>query len=155
MAGKKLPTNVKKLKNTLRPCRENKSGPEYAVVRPEPPAFLCEVAQQEWSRMSEKLYVLGLITEVDVAALVGYCEAFAMVVEITNLLEKRAEEKGVAFKYLSQTTNGNIIQNQLIGTRNTAFKLMKDFMVEFGMTPSSRTKVTAVKQEKKKGFLDD
>jgi P27 family predicted phage terminase small subunit len=47
-----------------------------------------------------------------------------------------------------ETTNGNMIQNPLVGIVNQSKKHMKDFASEFGMSPVSKARVSAKKQEK-------
>jgi phage terminase small subunit len=41
------------------------------------------------------------------------------------------------------TTNGNAIQNPLIGTANKAASDMVRYAAEFGMTPSARARISA------------
>ena len=40
-----------------------------------------------------------------------------------------------------KTTNGNAIQNPLVGTANKAATDMVRFAAEFGMTPSARSRI--------------
>ena len=41
-----------------------------------------------------------------------------------------------------KTTNGNAVQNPLVGTANRAMHEMMRYATEFGMTPSSRTRLS-------------
>ena len=42
-----------------------------------------------------------------------------------------------------KTSNGNLVQNPLVGTANKAMSEMMRYAVEFGMTPSARSRVDA------------
>ena len=42
-----------------------------------------------------------------------------------------------------KTSKGNFIQNPLIGIANRALDLMHKYLTEFGLTPSSRTRIVA------------
>ena len=56
-------------------------------------------------------------------------------------------------KLTETTSNGNIIQNPLVGIANKSLELMHKYLTEFGMSPSSRTRVSAKKKTgEKKGF---
>ena len=138
---KKLPTKLKLIKGTHRPERENPNEPEYKIEIPDYPAHLSTRGRREWKRMSEVLFNMGLLTEVDMAALSAYCQFYGRWAEAEANLKKT--------DLVIKTKSGNIIQNPYIGIANTAFKLMKDCLTEFGMTPASRSRVSA-KEEKKK-----
>jgi P27 family predicted phage terminase small subunit len=51
-----------------------------------------------------------------------------------------------------KTTNGNIIQSPLVGIANKSLQMMHKFLIEFGMTPSARSKVSVPKGPKKNDF---
>lgn len=44
-----------------------------------------------------------------------------------------------------KTTNGNAIQNPLVGVASTARRDMQRLAAEFGLTPSSRTQIDSGK----------
>jgi P27 family predicted phage terminase small subunit len=50
------------------------------------------------------------------------------------------------------TDKGNEVQNPIIGILNRSIEISHKLATEFGMTPSSRSKVTATKTEKKSKF---
>jgi len=136
MAGRKpLPTKLKMLKGTAQKCRVNPNEPELAPVLPEPPDFLGETAREEWLRKAPVLVRMGVLTEGDDAALAAYCQAFERFVEA----ERKIRQSGLLIK----TTGGNVIQNPLVGVANRAMEIMHKFLTEFGLTPSSRTRVAA------------
>lgn len=136
MAGRKpLPTAIKKLKGTAQRCRTNEKEPRPAVACPEAPSFLGEIALQEWQHKSLLLAKMGVLTEADDTALAAYCVQYERFV--------RAEQALADGVYTEVTTNGNEIAKALVGVSNRAAELMKKFLVEFGLTPSSRTRISA------------
>jgi len=79
------------------------------------------------------LEALGLLTEIDMMPIEAYCVNYAR--------WKDAEEKVAKMGPVVKTTAGNIIQNPFLGVSNTAQKLCYKFAVEFGFTPSSRSRL--------------
>lgn len=142
---KALPTHLKIVKGTDRKDRENKDEPMPNRKIPDPPGHLNDIAKEEHKRMSGVLYNLGLLTEIDGTALAAYCEAYSVWVEACTVRNELGAD------WMTETTmNGNTIQRPIVGIINQARKAMKDFLVEFGMTPASRSKVSAKKSEDKK-----
>ncbi len=163
--GKKpLPTKIKELrggKNTYhRKQNKKEPQPETSDKVPKAPAYLSKVAQAEWRRMAKELHGMGLLTKVDIVALAAYCECFANWVDITVKLQRTGlyikspikrdksqmiDGKMVEGKILS---GGNIVQSPLWAIKNRAELEMRKWMVEFGMTPSSRSNVQATEKKK-------
>lgn len=141
MAGRRpLPTQIKKLKGTAQKCRTNPHEPKLAVSCPEPPEFLGEIGRTEWAHKAPLLAKMGVLTEADNTALAAYCVQYERFV--------RAEKDLSNGIYVDVTTNGNVVQRALVGVSNRAAELMHKFLVEFGMTPSSRTRVSAFLPDK-------
>lgn len=140
MAGRKpLPSNLKSIKGTARKGRENKDEPRPDTHLPSPPEHLSREALVEWGRITEQLYQLGLLTEIDRAALAAYCQTYGRWAQA---------EADIATEGMTvETTNGNIIQSPLVGIANKALELMHKYLTEFGMTPSSRSRVAAKKAD--------
>jgi len=129
--------------------RDDEPRPEARV--PPVPAHLSEPAKAEWERVSFELYRLGLLTSIDRAALAAYCQACADWAEA----EAKLQEFGKVVKspvrtktktlpdgtVVREETGGYPIQSPFLAIRNKALELMHKFMIEFGMTPSARTRV--------------
>ena len=142
MPRKVVPRKLKVIKGTFRSDRANPNEPVYPDQIPEPSDFLNNYGKKEWDRISKDLFNQGLLASVDMAALTGYCQAFGRWAQAEkNLLEE---------DLILTTIQGNYIQNPLIGIANTSMEHMRKFLIEFGMTPSSRSKVSAKKTKKKK-----
>lgn len=119
----------------------NKNEPKPPIARPAPPAFLGETACGEWQRLVDRLADIGLMTDIDVAALAAYCQAYARWVNAEEALARFAERDPVNHGLIIKTSNGNAIQSPLVGAANTAMQLMHKFAIEFGMTPAARTRL--------------
>lgn len=113
---------------------------------PRCPDYLTGEAAACWKRTAGELYDAGLLTVIDRDALALYCTVFA---------RWREAEAMVAKKGLVVVTNvkrddegnviggGNYIQNPWLAVANKALEQMCKLEAEFGMTPSSRTRVKA------------
>ncbi len=140
----KKPTPLKLVEGTYREDRIAKHEPRPKVAIPKPPKHLNAVALEEWERIVKELADNGLMTNLDRAALVAYCEFWAHYVDASEKLAK----KGMVIV----TAAGNVVENPHFSIKKRAAELMHKFLIEFGMTPASRTRVSAplskVKPEK-------
>ncbi|WP_395066171.1 phage terminase small subunit P27 family [Paraburkholderia silvatlantica] len=93
--------------------------------------------------MARELFDLGLLTRVDRAALAAYCMAYERWVKAEQALAKMAERDLLTGGLMIKTTNGNAIQNPLVGTANKAMLVMVRIATEFGMTPAARASIAA------------
>lgn len=146
MRGRKpKPTKLKLIEGNpgRRPLNQDEPKPALEALCPDPPEHLGEVAQQEWRRVSEELHRLGLLTRVDSTALAAYCQSYERWVQAERAIAKVG--------LLTKTTGGNAVQNPLIGIANRSMELMYRFLVEFGMTPSSRSRIRVSKGDEDAG----
>ena len=118
------------------------------LARPAPPAFLCEDAKEEWARVCDTLHAVGLMTELDRAALAAYAAAYGRWAQAERAINRMAESDDANSGLTILTSNGNVIQNPLVGVANKAKAAVVSYAAEFGMTPSARSRVSVVPQEK-------
>lgn len=140
MAGRRpKPTAIKELTGNpgKRPLNDEEPEPELAL--PECPKHLGKHARKEWKRVAAELHSLGLLTRIDRAALAGYCQAWERWVAASEQLQK--------FGAVIKTPTGYPIQNPYLAIANTALDQVRKFAVEFGMTPSSRSRVKTGKKK--------
>jgi P27 family predicted phage terminase small subunit len=97
------------------------------------PSWLSSVAKTEWKRLAAELELLGLLGSTDQAALAGYCTAYANLVKAQRLINSKG------FTY---THNGLAKKRPEVQIAQDAMREMRKYAQEFGMTPSSRSKVT-------------
>jgi P27 family predicted phage terminase small subunit len=138
MRGRKpTPANLKLLRGNPGKRRVNAPDERLPAAVPECPAHLEGEARQEWDRMSAELFRLGLLTALDRAALSAYCLAWGRWVEAEGVVKRTGE-------VLKSKETGNMYRNPYLDVANRAMKQMKEFLTEFGMTPSSRSRVSGV-----------
>lgn len=109
----------------------------------EPPAFINGYASEEWNRIAPGLALMGILTSIDVAALGSYCQSYAIWRQASEAINKMAASDMLTGGLMIKTTNGNAIQNPLVGTANKAASDMVRYAAEFGMTPSARSRLSA------------
>ena len=85
--------------------------------------------------MSKVLESMGLLTEMDMAAFAGYCQAYAR--------WKEAEEFISQHGSMVRTPNGYLQQVPQVSIAQTNQKIMLKFCEQFGLTPSSRSRIVA------------
>jgi P27 family predicted phage terminase small subunit len=138
---KTKPTKLKLLTGTARKHRLNPDEPQPGVARPDPPEHLGAVACREWERVIGQMVELGIMTELDRAALGAYCQAYGRWAAAESALARMAGRDALSDGLIVKTKSGNLIQNPLVGTANKAMADMVRYAAEFGLTPSARTRV--------------
>lgn len=144
MRGRKpKPTHLKLVTGNPGRRHLNQAEPKHALSIPTPPPELSDDAKVEWGRVAERLYRVGTLTEVDRAALAAYCDAYGRWAQATRAISAMAEKDPVTRGLLIKTSNGNAIQNPLVGVANKAASDLVRYAAEFGMTPSARSRINA------------
>lgn len=160
-----LPTEIKRLKGNPGdyPLSENEPKPVMGSDVPAPPEYLGEIGAAEWNRISRTLWLNSCLGDLDLTMFASYCQAFEDWRKASDAVEQQAEQEAeiqrsivaweladkatrgekpeitTAFGALViQTTNGNVVQNPLVGIKNAARQNMMKAAQQFGLTPSSR-----------------
>jgi P27 family predicted phage terminase small subunit len=134
MAGRKpLPTHLKLVKGTARPHRLNKDEPKPAIAVPEPPAHLNERTRTKFTAMALMLARAGVMTELDAGALARYAVVWCRWVDAEAEIKRRGP--------VVKTEGGNVIQNPFLAVANKCLAQMAQLEGEFGLTPSSRSRI--------------
>ena len=140
MAGRRpKPTALKELAGNPGKRPLNRREPKPPTSLPPCPRHLTGEARREWRRMGGELARMGVVTVVDRAALAAYCMAWARWVE--------AEGQVAKLGTIVKTANGNLIQNPYLAVANRALEQMTRLAAEFGMTPSSRSRVQVAEKD--------
>ena len=132
---KPKPTALKMLEGNPggRPLNTKEPKPEKKA--PRCPSWLEDEAKKEWKRMAKVLEQMGLLTEMDMAAFAGYCQSYARWKEAEEFIEKHGTIVKTPSGYWQQVPQVSIAQQNL--------KTMLKFCSEFGLTPSSRSRMIA------------
>ena len=132
---KPKPTALKVLEGNPGGRPLNPNEPKPAKKAPRCPAWLEDEAKKEWKRMGKTLEQMGLLTEMDMAAFAGYCQAYAR--------WKEAEEFITQHGSIVKTPSGYWQQVPQVSIAQTYLKIMNRFAEQFGLTPSSRSRIIA------------
>ncbi len=134
MRGRKpKPTKIKKLAGNPGKRALNPAEPEPRVVAPQAPAHLSDDEKAKWNDLVKELSPLGLLTSIDIDALSFYCVVYGRWVKAETMVREKGE--------IIKTAAGNIIQNPYLSIANRALDQLNKLGAEFGMTPSSRSRV--------------
>jgi P27 family predicted phage terminase small subunit len=128
------PTVLKLVTGTARPGRINPAEPDVKIEIPTAPHHLSKHAREEWNRIAPILEDMGLVSKSDRSALAMYCQAWGDHVKAECMIRRHG--------HVIKTTNGNMIQSPWVSISNKAKLTAHKFLVEFGLTPASRTKVS-------------
>ncbi|MCH7872906.1 MAG: phage terminase small subunit P27 family [Planctomycetes bacterium] len=146
MRGRKpKPTALKLLQGTARKSRMNKREPKPTgpVTCPD---WLSVAAKAEWRRIAPVLVKAGIATAADRGVLALYCTWWARAAEAEREIAKTAA--------VVKSPSGFPIQNPWLSIAAKASTLMLKFAAELGITPSSRTRVSAVSQSEAASRLE-
>lgn len=135
--GKPVPTAIKNLLGNPGKRARNKDEPQYEVKVPDCPSHMDVIATEEWNRIGPLLAEYGLLTEVDMAALMVYCRAFSLFVEADKQVQKYGS-------MLVSKRTSNFYQSPYVNQMSAAIKQMMAITTEFGLTPSSRARLKAL-----------
>jgi P27 family predicted phage terminase small subunit len=149
MRGRKpKPTKQKELEGNPGKRALNKREPKPDAAIPPCPQHLKGPARTEWDRITKELVKLKMISNLDRASLVAYCSAWGDYVKACNKLTTQGEV------IISEA--GNVYQNPWVGIKNKSMEKIVKISAEFGMTPSSRSRLkveTPTEEDEMAGFL--
>ena len=134
MRGRKpLPSNVVRLRGNPGKRRLNHAEPRPAAKAPLCPPCLGQEASKEWRRLAKELAELGLLTVLDRGMFAAYCQAHALWVEAVASIGR--------YGTMVKSPNGFPMQSPYVAVANKQVDVMIRIAAEFGMTPSSRTRI--------------
>jgi len=142
MAGKStgrkpLPKSLKVLKGTFQKCREVKDVIE-PMGKALDPEWIAKRSKYYWKYYEPMMLKLGILTDADQPAFGAFCDSIARLEAVNKILDR----------------DGLILQGGTGPVKHPAFAIAKDcwaniktFSTEFGMTPSSRCRISVPKPE--------
>lgn len=153
-----LPANVHQLKGnpSKKPIASLLDEFKPEVELPGFPIWLWPEAKKEWKRIGSELERYGLVSKLDRAALVLYCQAWARMVWAEQMLARAMKDAETARKasiaagqpyeggdgIMVKTANGNFTYSHHWVVGKQAAEQVKRYLELFGLSPSSRTRVS-------------
>ena len=153
-----LPANVHMLRGNAgkKPIADLFAELRPEVELPDCPSWCWAEAKKEWKRISVELLKYGLVSKLDRAALVLYVQAWARMVwaekrlsrEIKLADEARAQAEAAGEVYTGgdgiqvKTANGNFTYSHYWVVQRHAAAEVNRYLALFGLSPSSRSRVS-------------
>jgi P27 family predicted phage terminase small subunit len=126
----------------------NDAEPQFARVIPECPDHLSRQAQKVWAQLAPMLFEAKLLTEGDGIMLANLCQAYATMTDAQKKLNRE--------RVTSQTKSGYKQQNPLFSIIRSQMDLITKLSREFGLSPSSRSRLSVAEDKKAHtDLLDD
>lgn len=129
-----IPTALKRLRGNpgRRPLNDDEPQPAELVALGDPPDFLGPYGIEEWRRAGPVLIDLGLLTEADLMVFTTYCMNVNILIEAQHDIERNG-----------MTIDGarGPVRNPALATFAAATTALRSLAAEFGMTPSSRSRM--------------
>jgi P27 family predicted phage terminase small subunit len=135
MRGRKpKPTVLKLLDGNPGKRPLNNREPAASQGVPEMPDGLDDEAQAEWNRIVPELHGMGVLCRIDRAALAAYCTAWSR--------WRNAEAQVRKFGSIVKSPDkGFPMKSPYLTIADQAMETMRKFLIEFGLTPSSRSRI--------------
>ena len=135
MGRKPKPTALKLLEGNPGKRELNQFEPKPTDGLPICPEWLMEDAKEEWYRLAAVMNKMGILSEVDQSAFAVYCQTWARWKEA----QEHIDREGSTF----ETDSGQIKRNPWVAIANEWQAKLLSVCGEFGLTPSSRSRIVA------------
>jgi P27 family predicted phage terminase small subunit len=130
---KPKPTAIK-IAGGTRKDRINTAEPPRLDGDPEIPAYLDDEARAEWTRMTDHLRKLGILSAAHAPTLGLYCQQHSRLVRA----EERIAEKGLT----EETARGALVMSPYVRIAREASAFCLKVLAEFGLSPSASSRIT-------------
>ncbi len=132
-----LPFAVKEQRGTFKKNPQRRTTDEPARFgTPVKPRHLDPMASKEWGRINKLLDSMGVLSASDAPAIEQYCVVYS---RWRNALDR--------INSGDTTPEGQVYSSASVRECREYADQVRRYLVEFGMTPSSRTRVSAVSDE--------
>lgn len=130
---------MKVVRGTDRADRRSANEPEPDRGIPKCPAHFNGRAKEAWKRIGPMLDRMGVLTQADGAALELLCDAYADYRDASEVIRVSGST------YTTTTQQGDTMYRPRpeVAMRNDAWRRVASMASEFGLNPSSRSKVSA------------
>lgn len=143
--NRRLSTELKRQRGTLRPGREIAPAASLELGLPEPPDGLPERVLGEYWRLANVMLEAGTVTAADGGAILGAARAIIDHAEACEAIERTGS-------IFVETENGPRV-HPAVRVRNDADKRARSWLQSLGLTPVDRARVPAAPRPKEKSGL--
>ena len=140
---KRLPTEIKKQRGTLRADRVNDKEPQLESYKPAIPNWLDEEGKSAFVDLSNILFDMKVLTKADKLALELLSDAYSEYKKAKDVINKFGQTQEVT----SREGNTKTMLRPELQIANQSFVRIFQLLKEFGLTPSSRAKVNALENQ--------
>ncbi len=126
----------------------NKREPKPQIAIPEPPEWLSPYALEEWREITPRLARYRIISDLDRSVLILYCESFG---DFRRAREALNQNEGLVITATRKDGSTYQTVNPFLSIANRASDCLRRCLGELGLTPASRSGITAGKD---RGFDD-
>ncbi|MBG6243612.1 MAG: phage terminase small subunit P27 family [Candidatus Symbiopectobacterium sp. Dall1.0] len=135
----KTPTHLRLVRGnpSKRPINQNEPQPSKWV--PPTPKHFTKQGKYWFKRLGDQLVGIGVLTELDGKALEMLVDAYVDY----RLIKETLEREGATKEITTTTGDVRVKPSDFFGESREARKEIRGWLQEFGMTPSSRSKVNA------------
>jgi P27 family predicted phage terminase small subunit len=129
------------------------AGVNPRIAIPSPPKHLSMQARKEWKRITPFLEELGLVSDLDQAALGLYCQAVGRLSELetafNGIVERLIKDKGLDYAAAvyeasySVTPSGYAQQSVIVQLLSKHREQVNRYLMHFGLSPAARGRVQA------------
>lgn len=142
------PTAKLRLTNS-RVLPRRKNEPKVEALAPDPPHWLCKMAREIWRDVVPKLDAIGVLSTLDGNALGRYCETYARWIEATAFVQ----QNGTTYPVMERGKDGKerlkmIRKFPQVNIANEAAQQLHVLELQFGLTPSARTRLQVTEKMK-------
>lgn len=134
MGRKPKPTALKLLEGNPGKRELNQFEPKPTNGLPICPDWLTDDAKEEWERLASVMNKMGILSEVDQSAFAVYCQTWAR--------WKEAQEH-ITAEGSTYETEAGVKKNPWVAIANEWQAKLLSVCGEFGLTPSSRSRIVA------------
>jgi P27 family predicted phage terminase small subunit len=141
MAKQVVPIDKNK-KNFTKAEKEKRQNAERALQAKSDkikcPEWLDAIGQEEWQRLEEELKELGLLTNLDQAAMAIACDCYSKYIQATT----KIDETALVGTHTNKGGAKNLVINPYVHVAQRYADMYKKYCTELGLTPAARLKMT-------------
>mgnify|MGYP003627554269 CR=1 FL=1 len=140
------PTAIQELRGNYdkNPQRKNRKEPKPPKGMPVAPRYLDRVAKHEWRETCKLLDAMGILSTADRSGLTLYCQTFSEWRKAIVYCEKY----GAWAVFKDGKDNPQTTRNEWDRVRERTADACRKWLVEFGLTPSARTRLQVTEETK-------